>query len=116
MGTATRFMISAPEPWDQTSGSRPAAMVAMVMIFGRRRHSAPVPHPTRPRQTQQALHTTATTLRVRTAKPTKTTRATQTRDESLHPTSNTTQPLQPRKNAPHTSPLARPHECDNVTV
>ena len=42
MGAATRRMTSVPAPYAHSSGSRLAAIVAMVMIFDRRRMHGPL--------------------------------------------------------------------------
>ena len=41
MGVAMRFMTSAPAPWLQRMGSRPAMMTEAVMALGRTRLTAP---------------------------------------------------------------------------
>ena len=41
IGVAMRFITSAPAPWLQRIGSRPAMMTQAVMAFGRTRLTAP---------------------------------------------------------------------------
>ena len=41
MGAATRFMTSAPVPIDHMIGIRPIMAAVTVIIFGRRRFTAP---------------------------------------------------------------------------